>query len=78
MYRACPGTEYDHSVDIYTAPGIAFTMACYSFPYVFVLGRTRSTTIRRIWSTPRRSSGAAGAHVRRITLPMILPYLAGR
>ena len=29
--------EYEHLFNIYTASGVVFTMACYSFPYVFVL-----------------------------------------
>ncbi|MBV8937560.1 MAG: iron ABC transporter permease, partial [Alphaproteobacteria bacterium] len=37
-YRAIFGLEpYEHLFDIYTAEGVVFVMACYSFPYVFVL-----------------------------------------
>ena len=29
--------EFDYIVDIYTAEGVAFCIACYTFPYVFTL-----------------------------------------
>ncbi len=37
-YRALFGLgPYEHLFNIYTAEGLVFVMACYSFPYVFVL-----------------------------------------
>src|SRR3954469_10429327 len=38
FYRFVTGAgEYDHLFDIYSTAGVVFVMACYSFPYVFVL-----------------------------------------
>src|SRR5207344_752965 len=38
LYRALFGADqYEHLFDIYTTTGVVFVMACYSFPYVFVL-----------------------------------------
>ena len=56
--------------------GVIFVIACYTFPYVFVLSPTRSSASRPISRTPRRSSAADRWHtLRRVTLPLVLPSL---
>jgi iron(III) transport system permease protein len=76
-YRALPGVdEYDHLFDIYSAPGIAFTMACYSFPYVFVLVANALDNIPADLEHASAILGGTRAYtLRRVTLPMILPAL---
>jgi len=38
LYRTLTGAEMDeHLFNIYSFPGLIFVIACYTFPYVFVL-----------------------------------------
>jgi iron(III) transport system permease protein len=68
--------EYDHLFNIYTAGGVVFTMACYSFPYVFVLV---ANALDNIPGELEDASAILGATRRRtlqrVTLPMVLPAL---
>src|SRR3954462_15686330 len=68
--------EYEHIVNIYTATGVVFTMACYSFPYVFVL---IANALDNIPADLEDASAILGAGrwrtLRRVTLPMVLPAL---
>lgn len=68
--------EYDHLFNIYTAEGVAFTMACYSFPYAFVL---IANALDNIPGDLEDASAILGAGrwytLRRVTLPMVLPAL---
>ena len=68
--------EYEHIVNIYTASGVVFTMACYSFPYVFVL---IANALDNIPADLEDASAILGAGrwrtLRRVTLPMVLPAL---
>ena len=68
--------EYEHVFNIYTAPGVVFTMACYSFPYVFVL---IANALDNIPADLEDASAILGAGrwrtLRRVTLPMVLPAL---
>jgi len=68
--------EYDHLFNIYTSAGVVFTMACYSFPYVFVL---IANALDNIPGELEDASAILGANRRRtlqrVTLPMVLPAL---
>jgi iron(III) transport system permease protein len=68
--------EYDHLFNIYTSAGLVFTMACYSFPYVFVLV---ANALDNIPGELEDASAILGANRRRtlqrVTLPMVLPAL---
>lgn len=80
LYRLLTGAdEYDHLFNIYTAEGVAFTMACYSFPYVFVLVANAFDTIPAELEDASAIFGAGRLQtLRRVTLPMVLPaMLAG-
>src|SRR5258708_1709727 len=62
--------------DIYTPEGLVFVMACYAFPYVFVLV---ANAIERLPGDLEDASAILGGGrfvtLRRITLPMVLPAL---
>jgi iron(III) transport system permease protein len=77
LYRTMAGAdEYDHLFDIYTATGVAFTMACYSFPYVFVLLANALDNIPAELEDASAILGAGRAQtLRRVTLPMVMPAL---
>jgi iron(III) transport system permease protein len=68
--------EYEHLFNIYTSAGVVFTMACYSFPYVFVLV---ANALDNIPGELEDASAILGASrwrtLRRVTLPMVLPAL---
>jgi iron(III) transport system permease protein len=68
--------EYDHLFNIYTSAGVVFVMACYSFPYVFVLV---SNALDNIPGDLEDASAILGANrartLQRVTLPMVLPAL---
>jgi iron(III) transport system permease protein len=76
-YRTIFGLEpYDHLFDIYTAEGLVFVMACYSFPYVFVLVANALDNIpAELEDASAILGGTGAATLRRVTLPMILPAL---
>ncbi len=71
--------EYDYVVDIYTAPGVAFCLACYTFPFVFTLLANALETIPAdVEDASHILGGGTWATAWRITLPLILPaFLAG-
>ncbi len=61
LYRWLFGADqYDRLFDIYTSAGVVFVMACYSFPYVFVLVANALDNNPANWKTPRRSSARQG------------------
>jgi iron(III) transport system permease protein len=68
--------EYQHLFNIYTSAGVVFTMACYSFPYVFVLV---ANALDNIPGELEDASAILGASrwrtLRRVTVPMVLPAL---
>ena len=76
-YRMLTGAgEYDHLFNIYTTAGVAFTMACYSFPYVFVLVANALDNIPAELEDASAIFGAGRLQtLRRVTLPMVLPAL---
>ncbi len=79
-WRGLTGGEADqHLFNIYTLPGVIFVIACYTFPYVFVLV---ANALDRVPGELEDASSMLGARswttARRITIPMALPaILAG-
>ena len=76
-YRALFGLDpYTHLFDIYTVEGLTFVMACYAFPYVFVLV---ANALERIPAEMEDASSILGGgrwHTfRRVSLPIVLPSL---
>src|SRR3954469_19686814 len=68
--------EYEHIVNIYTAAGVVFTMACYSFPYVFVLIANALDNVPADLEDASAILGGGRWHtLRRVTLPMVFPAL---
>jgi iron(III) transport system permease protein len=76
-YRAIFGLDpYEHLFDIYTAEGLVFVMACYSFPYIFVLLTNALDNIpAELEEASAILGGTRPATLRRVTLPMVLPAL---
>lgn len=80
FYRALTGADADdHLFNIYSLPGLIFVIACYTFPYVFVL---TANALDRIPGDLEDASAILGgrtwATARRITIPLALPaVLAG-
>jgi iron(III) transport system permease protein len=62
--------------DIYTVEGVTFAIACYAFPYVFVLV---ANALDRIPADLEDASailgGSRAATLRRVVLPLVLPAL---
>jgi iron(III) transport system permease protein len=76
-YRALFDLEPDeHLFDIYTVEGVTFAIACYAFPYVFVLV---ANALDRIPADLEDASSILGGSrrstLRRVTLPLVLPAL---
>jgi iron(III) transport system permease protein len=76
-YRALFDLEADeHLFDIYTVEGVTFAIACYAFPYVFVLV---ANALDRIPADLEDASailgGSRASTLRRVTLPLVLPAL---
>jgi iron(III) transport system permease protein len=69
----------EHLLDIYSLPGLVFVIACYTFPYVFVLVANALDRIPAELEDASAILGAgAAATARRITVPLVLPaILAG-
>jgi iron(III) transport system permease protein len=76
LYRGLTGSE-EALFDIYTLPGLIFVMACYTFPYVFVLV---ANALDRIPGELEDASAMLGASAwrtaRQVTIPLALPALA--
>jgi iron(III) transport system permease protein len=75
--RALFGLDpYDHLFNIYSAGGLVFVMACYSFPYAFVLVANALDNIPGDLEDASAILGANRARtLQRVTLPMVLPAL---
>ena len=76
-YRAVTGAEPDEYLfNIYTLPGLIFVIACYTFPYVFVLV---ANALDRIPGDLEDASsilgGSAWTTARRVTVPLAMPAL---
>jgi iron(III) transport system permease protein len=68
--------DYDHLFNIYSAGGVVFVMACYSFPYAFVLVANALDNIPGELEDASAILGANRARtLQRVTLPMVLPAL---
>jgi iron(III) transport system permease protein len=67
---------YAHLFDIYSVEGLTFVMACYAFPYVFVLV---ANALERIPAELEDASAILGGGrwltFRRVSLPIVLPAL---
>jgi iron(III) transport system permease protein len=80
LYRALTGGEPDeHLLNIYSLSGLIFVIACYTFPYVFVLV---ANALDRIPGDLEDASAILGGRplltARRVTIPLALPaVLAG-
>ncbi len=77
LFRLVTGAPQDeHLLNIYSLPGLIFVIACYTFPYVFVL---IANALDRIPSDLEDASamlgGTAWDTARRITVPLALPAL---
>ena len=77
LYRVITGAPQDEYLfNIYSLPGLIFVIACYTFPYVFVL---IANALDRIPSDLEDASAMLGARAwdtaRRITIPLALPAL---
>src|SRR5579885_3412540 len=68
--------EYEHVFNIYSAGGLVFVMACYAFPYTFVL---IANALDRMPGDLEDASailgGSAWTTARRITVPLAMPAL---
>ncbi len=78
LFRAVTGSGPDVVLfDIYTLTGLIFVIACYTFPYVFVLV---ANALDRIPGDLEDASamlgGSAWRTARRVTIPLALPALA--
>ncbi len=79
-FRSLTGAGADEYLfNIYSFPGLIFVIACYTFPYVFVLV---ANALERIPGDLEDASAILGARTwytaRRITIPLVLPaVLAG-
>ena len=78
--RALTGMPMDeHLLNIYSFPGLIFVIACYTFPYVFVLV---ANALDRMPGDLEDASSILGGKTwdtaRRVTIPLVLPaILAG-
>jgi iron(III) transport system permease protein len=77
VFRVVTGAEQDeHLLNIYSFPGLVFVVACYTFPYVFVLV---ANALDRMPGDLEDASSILGGSTwqtaRRVTLPLALPAL---
>jgi iron(III) transport system permease protein len=77
VFRAVTGAPQDeHQLNIYSFPGLVFEVACYTFPYVFVLV---ANALDRMPGDLEDASSILGGRTwqtaRRITLPLAMPAL---
>src|SRR6187455_86016 len=80
LYRTLTGAEADyHLFNIYSFPGLIFVIACYTFPYVFVLvANALDRTPGELEDASSILGGKTWVTARRITIPLVLPaILAG-
>ena len=79
-WRSLTGAEPDeHLFNIYSVPGLIFVIACYTFPYVFILV---ANALDRIPGDLEDASAMLGGRMwdtaRRVTIPLAMPaVLAG-
>src|SRR3954464_12211347 len=77
LYRSLTGAEMDeHLFNIYSFPGLIFVIACYTFPYVFVLvANALDRTPGELEDASSILGGKTWVTARRITIPLVLPAL---
>jgi len=76
-WRTWTGAEPDEYLfNIYTLPGLIFVIACYTFPYVFVLVANALDRVPgELEDASSMLGGKAWTTARRITVPLALPAL---
>ena len=80
LYRSMTGADSDAVLfNIYSFPGLIFVIACYTFPYVFVLvANALDRTPGELEDASSILGGRTWVTARRITIPLVLPaILAG-
>src|SRR5215203_3647076 len=80
LYRMVTGADSDAVLfNIYSFPGLIFVIACYTFPYVFVLvANALDRTPGELEDASSILGGKTWVTARRITIPLVLPaILAG-
>src|SRR5262247_4941565 len=77
IYRNVTGAESDAVLfNIYSFPGLIFVVACYTFPYVFVLvANALDRTPGELEDASSMLGASAWRTARRITIPLALPAL---
>ncbi|MCX7312419.1 MAG: iron ABC transporter permease [Alphaproteobacteria bacterium] len=77
VYRMMTGAESDAVLfNIYSFPGLIFVIACYTFPYVFVLvANALDRTPGELEDASSILGGGTWVTARRITIPLALPAL---
>jgi iron(III) transport system permease protein len=77
LYRILTGAEMDeHIFNIYSFPGLIFVIACYTFPYVFVLvANALDRTPSELEDASSILGGSTWVTARRVTIPLVLPAL---
>src|SRR6478736_611388 len=77
LYRTLSGAEMDeHIFNIYSFPGLIFVIACYTFPYVFVLvANALDRTPSELEDASSILGGSTWVTARRVTIPLVLPAL---
>jgi iron(III) transport system permease protein len=77
LYRTLTGAEPDeHLFNIYSFPGLIFVIACYTFPYVFVLvANALDRTPSELEDASAVLGGGTWVTARRVTIPLALPAL---
>ena len=80
IYRVVTGAAADeHLLNIYSFSGLIFVIACYTFPYVFVLvANALDRTPGELEDASSILGGSTWVTARRVTIPLVLPaILAG-
>src|SRR3954451_5615356 len=77
LFRMVTGAEPDeHLFNIYSFPGLIFVIACYTFPYVFVLvANALDRTPSELEDASSILGGSTWVTARRVTIPLVLPAL---
>ncbi len=77
LFRMVTGAEQDeYLLNIYSFPGLIFVIACYTFPYVFVLvANALDRTPGELEDASAVLGGGTWVTARRITIPLALPAL---
>src|SRR5664279_5268972 len=77
LYRTLTGADSDAVLfNIYSFPGLIFVIACYTFPYVFVLvANALDRTPSELEDASSILGGGTWVTARRVTIPLALPAL---